>query len=271
MVAKHNVVGFVGGGKMAEALIAGLLRDTSIDTAQVVVCETHPERAQYLRENYGIRSCDFEDLADRADIIVIAVKPQVVSEVVESLAPHITARHMIVSVAAGVPTSTYEATFTDTPVVRVMPNTPALVGQGVAVVAPGSKADQEHLDIAKRILAPTGVVLQLPEEQLDAVTAVSGTGPAYFFMLAELIIDAAVSLGIDAKVARDLVVQTAVGAAVMLRDSGDDAAQLRAAVTSPGGTTAAAIGVLEESGLRDIVSSAVRAAHDRSVALGKKS
>ncbi len=270
MVAKHNVVGFVGGGKMAEALISGLLRDTAVDTAQVVVCEIHPERAQYLRDTYAIRSCSFEDLADRADIIVIAVKPQVVPEVIESLAPHITDRHMIISVAAGVPTSTFEATFDRTPVVRVMPNTPALVGQGVAVVAPGAKADQEHLDIAKRILATTGVVLQLPESQLDAVTAVSGTGPAYFFLLAELIIDAATSLGLEPHVARDLVVQTALGAAVMLRDSGDDAAGLRAAVTSPGGTTAAAVDVLEERGLRDIVSAAVRAARDRSVELGKK-
>lgn len=271
MIAKHNVVGFVGGGKMAEALISGLLRDTAIDTAQVVVCEIHPERAQYLRETYAIRSCDFGEIAERADIIVIAVKPQVVPDVIASLAPHITARHMVISIAAGVPTSTFEATFDRSPVVRVMPNTPALVGQGVAVVAPGAKADQEHLDIAKRILATTGVVLQLPEDQLDAVTAVSGTGPAYFFLLAELLIDAATSVGLDRQTARDLVVQTAIGAAVMLRDSGDDAAALRAAVTSPGGTTAAAVDVLHGRGIDEIVTAAVTAARDRSIELGKKS
>lgn len=268
VVGKHNVVGFVGGGKMAEALISGLLRDSSISVSQVVVTETHPERVAYLERTYGIRSAPIDELPARADILVIAVKPQVVDTVIESLAPQLGDRHVVISVAAGVPTTRYEEAFGQTPVVRVMPNTPALVGQGIAVLAAGAHAGADQVQIARRILAPTGAVLELPEDQLDAVTAVSGTGPAYFFLLAELLIDAAVEIGLERDVATQLVVQTAIGAGVMLRDSGDDAATLRAAVTSPNGTTAAAMDVFEGRGIAQTVQAAVRAARDRSVELG---
>ncbi len=263
-----NTIGFVGGGNMAEALISGIVRGGATNPQDVYVAEKHPQRAAYLVQTYGIRSCSLAELADAASIVVIAVKPQVVDEVLGDLAGRLGDDDLIVTVAAGVPTSRFEAVFPDTPVVRVMPNTPALVSEGMSVIAAGANASRHHLGFARAILATTGKVLELDEAKLDAVTAVSGTGPAYFFYLAEALVDAAERVGLSREDAATLVVQTAVGAAAMLRDSGRDAVQLREQVTSPGGTTAAGIGVLEERGARELFTAMVTAARDRSVELG---
>ncbi|MDI9919185.1 pyrroline-5-carboxylate reductase, partial [Rhodococcus sp. IEGM 1379] len=176
---------------------------------------------------------------------------------------------LIVSLAAGIPTGFYETRLpAGFPVVRVMPNTPMLVGEGVSVLAPGRHVKAEHLELVRGILGSVGKVVTVPESQIDAVTAVSGSGPAYFFLVAEAMIDAGVGLGLTRAVATELVVQTMVGSAAMLDRTGDSAAELRAAVTSPGGTTAAAVRQLEAGGLRTAFFEALDAAKTRSAAMG---
>ncbi|MFV0534640.1 MAG: pyrroline-5-carboxylate reductase [Cumulibacter sp.] len=263
-----KTLGFIGGGNMAEALIAGVLRSGDITAQSVLVAEPVAERADYLRERYGVQTLSTAELAARAAIIVVAVKPQIVDSVTTEIQGTIDPGALIISVAAGVPAARFEAALPNIAVVRVMPNTPALVGEGMSVIAPGAAASPQHLQHARTILSGAGKVVQLEESQLDAVTAVSGSGPAYFFYLVEALIDGAQALGLDKATATELVVQTAYGAATMLRDSGRDAHTLRTDVTSPGGTTAAGLQVLEDNGARDLFAAMITAARDRSVALG---
>lgn len=263
-----NTLGFIGGGSMAEALIAGIVGGGAVSASSILVAEKHPERAAYLQAQYGVSMVGIEDLAARADIVVVAVKPQVVDEILDVLAGRMNEEDLVISIAAGVPTSRFEKRFPHTPVVRVMPNTPALVGQGMSVIAPGRTATAHHLAYARAILATAGKVVELDEHQLDAVTAISGSGPAYFFYLVEALVDAAEKLGLDRETATTLVVQTAYGAATMLRDSGKAPHELRTDVTSPGGTTAAAVQLLEERGARELFAAMVTAARDRSAELG---
>jgi pyrroline-5-carboxylate reductase len=237
----------------------------------VVVCERSPERAAELSARHGVDAVDLAGAAARAGLLLVAVKPQDIDGLLGALAPHVGPDHLVVSVAAGIPTARIEAALpAGTPVVRVMPNTPALVDEGMSVLAAGAHAGEEHLDAAEALLAAVGRVRRLPEGQLDAVTALSGSGPAYFFYLVEAMVDAGILLGLPRAVAADLIVQTALGAAVMLRDSGEHPVQLREAVTSPGGTTIAAIRELERHGVRAALIAAIEAAHDRSVELGRQ-
>ena len=261
----------IGGGKIGEALLSGLIRRGGREG--LVVCERSPERAAQLQERHGIPAVDLAEAAARARTLLIAVKPQDIGTLLAGLAGHVDpGRHLVVSVAAGVPTATIEAALpAGTPVVRVMPNTPALVDEGMSVLAAGAHAGESHLDEAEALLASVGRVRRVPEGQLDAVTALSGSGPAYFFYLVEAMIDAGILLGLPRALAADLIVQTALGAAVMLRDSGEHPVQLREAVTSPGGTTIAAIRELERHGVRAALIAAIEAAHDRSVELGRES
>ena len=260
----------IGGGKIGEALLSGLIRRSGADG--IVVCERSPQRAAELAERYGVAAVDLGEAASRARVLLLAVKPQDVDGLLLRLAEHVTDRHLIVSVAAGVPTARIEAALpTGTPVVRVMPNTPVLVDEGMSVLSAGAHAGDEHLDEAQALLAAVGRVQRVPESQQDAVTALSGSGPAYFFYLVEAMIDAGILLGLPRTLAADLIVQTALGSAVMLRDSGEHPVQLREAVTSPGGTTIAAIRELERHGVRAALIAAIEAAHDRSVELGGSS
>jgi pyrroline-5-carboxylate reductase len=258
----------VGGGKIGEALLSGLLRRGGADG--VVVCERTPDRAAQLSERYGVATPGLDEAAGRARVLLLAVKPQDIDVLLTALAPHVdAAEHLVVSVAAGVPTARIEAALpAGTPVVRVMPNTPALVDEGMSVLSPGAHAGEEHLDEAEALLATVGRVRRVPESQQDAVTALSGSGPAYFFYLVEAMIDAGILLGLPRSLAADLIVQTALGSAVMLRDSGEHPVQLREAVTSPGGTTIAAVRELERHGVRAALIAAIEAAHARSVELG---
>jgi pyrroline-5-carboxylate reductase len=260
-------VAVVGGGKMGEALLAGLVRRRG--AADVVVCERSEERAAELTARYGVQVLGLAEAAARSRMLLLAVKPQDVDTVLGALAGSVDDGHLLVSVAAGVPTARIEAALpAGVPVVRVMPNTPALVGEGMIVVSAGAHAGEEHLDEAEELLAAVGAVRRVPEAQQDAVTALSGSGPAYFFYVVEALVDAGVLLGLPRTLATDLVVQTAVGAAVMLRDSAEHPVQLREAVTSPGGTTAAAIRELERHGVRAALAAAAEAAHARSLELG---
>jgi pyrroline-5-carboxylate reductase len=257
----------IGGGKMGEALIAGLVRRRG--AAGIVVCERSEERAAELTARHGVQVVGIAEAAARAEVLLLAVKPQDVDAVLGLLAASVDEGHLVVSVVAGVPTSRIEAALPPgVPVVRVMPNTPALVDEGMSVLSAGAHAREEHLDRAEGLLAAVGQVRRVPEAQQDAVTALSGSGPAYFFYAVEALVEAGVLLGLSRALATDLVVQTALGSAVMLRDSGEHPVQLREAVTSPGGTTIAGIRELERHGVRAAFIAAAEAACARSRELG---
>jgi pyrroline-5-carboxylate reductase len=258
----------VGGGKIGEALLSGLVRRGGPDG--ILVCERSPDRAAQLADRYAVGTVDLEEAAARARVLLLAVKPQDMDVLLGRLAELVDTGHLVVSVAAGVPTRRIEAALPDrVPVVRVMPNTPALVDEGMSVLSAGAHAGEGHLDEAEALLAAVGRVRRVPEDQQDAVTALSGSGPAYFFYLVEAMVDAGILLGLPRDLAADLIVQTALGAAVMMRDSGEHPVQLREAVTSPGGTTIAAVRELERHGVRAALIAAIEAAHARSVELGR--
>jgi pyrroline-5-carboxylate reductase len=273
ITAGRSGLAIIGGGKIGEALLAGLVRQAGSGddvAADLMVVERSPQRAAELSARHGVAAVELADAAARARVLLLAVKPQDIDALLTVLAPHVTAEHLVVSVAAGVPTSRIEAALpVQVPVVRVMPNTPALVDAGMSVISAGAHATDAHLDEAQALLSPVGEVRRVPESQQDAVTALSGSGPAYFFFLVEAMIDAGILLGLPRSTAADLIVQTAYGAAVMLRESGEHPVQLREAVTSPGGTTIAAVRELERHGVRAALIAAIEAAHDRSVELGR--
>ncbi len=242
-------------------------------TKDLVVVETHRERADVIAGRFGIRVTD--DVADGvvgADLLVVAVKPRDVDSVLTALSKAELSGdrdQILVSLAAGTTTARLEGKLpAGFPVVRVMPNTPMLVGQGMSVIAPGRYARAEHLDLVTDVLAAVGKVVTVAENQMDAVTAVSGSGPAYFFLVVEAMVEAGVGLGLARDVATELVVQTMIGSAALLDSSDQTAAELRVAVTSPAGTTAAAMRELERGGLRSMFLEGMHAAKRRSAEQG---
>ena len=265
---KQEALAILGGGKIGEALLSGLLRGNRT-ASDIVVAEKHSERREFLAKTYGVRVTDPVAAVTSAQTLVVAVKPQDIDALLREIAGAVGQQHLVVSVAAGVTTARIEAQLADgVPVVRCMPNTPALVDQAMTAISAGSHASDEHMAVADSLLACVGRVVQVPESQLDAVTALSGSGPAYFFYLVEAMIDAGILLGLPRTLAAELIVQTAIGSAVMLRDSGEHPVQLREAVTSPGGTTIAAIRELEIHGVRAALLAAIEAAAARSRELG---
>jgi pyrroline-5-carboxylate reductase len=265
-----DTLALLGGGKIGEALLSGLLRGER-EPGDIVVCEKHPDRARFLADRYGVKTLDVAQAAAAARTLVLAVKPQDIDALLTELAPVVGTDHLIVSVCAGIPTAKINAKLADgVPVVRCMPNTPALVDEAMTAVSAGVHADAAHLATAEALLGSVGRVVQVPESQLDAVTALSGSGPAYFFYLVEAMIDAGILLGLPRALAAELIVQTAIGSAKMLRDTGEHPVQLREAVTSPGGTTISAIRELEVHGVRAALLAAIEAAAQRSAELGAK-
>jgi pyrroline-5-carboxylate reductase len=259
----------VGAGKIGESLLAGLL-NAGHAPDELVFTERHPERAQELSSRLGVAAVDVPTAAATADVVVVAVKPQDIDPVLVELGPALRPETLVVSLCAGLPTALYEAALPEgTPVVRVMPNTPMVVGEAMSAISPGTHATDEQLAVVEKLLGAVGRVVRVPESQQDAVTALSGSGPAYFFFLVEAMIDAGILLGLPRAVAADLIVQSAFGAARMLRESDDHPVILREAVTSPAGTTIAAIRELERHGVRAALIAAIEAARDRSVELGK--
>lgn len=257
----------VGAGRIGEALLGGLLA-AGRDPGTLLICERDAARAEQVAGEHGVGAVDTAGVVARADVVVLAVKPQSVPDTLASLAD-LPATTLVVSLCAGVTTAALEAALAPgTAVVRVMPNTPMLVGEGMAAASAGSHAGEEHLEVVRAMMSAVGRVVVVPESQQDAVTALSGSGPAYLLLLAEAMIDAGVLLGLPRDVATELVSQTAVGSAHLLRDSGTHPALLREAVTSPAGTTAAALRTLDDRGVHAAVVAAVEAARDRSVALG---
>jgi len=264
IAAPDQVVAVLGAGKLGEALLGGLLR-AGRDRNRLVVTTRRAERAAELSARHGVRAVSTAAAAAAAGVLLVAVKPQDMAALLAELAPHVRAdTHLVVSLAAGVPTGLLEAALpAGTPVVRVMTNTPVLVDEAMSVLSAGAHADAAHLDLVEDLLRPVGRTMRVPESQQDAVTALSGSGPAYFFYLVEAMTDAGILLGLPRQVAADLLVQTALGAAVMLRDTGEHPVRLREAVTSPGGTTIAAVRKLEDHGVRAAMISALEAARDR--------
>ncbi len=259
----------LGGGRMGAALVAGLI-DAGLEPDTLAVAEADAARRRLLEEELpGVRIAPSAPwVVGDADVVVVAVKPPDVAAVLEAAEPALGADALVVSIAAGVSITTLEAAVPGRPVVRAMPNTPALVGEGVAAVAGGSVTTETHVATACRLLGAVGTVVELPERSLDAVTGLSGSGPAYVFLLAEAMIEAGVLNGLPRDVATTLVHGTIRGAGVMLTDSGETAESLRAGVTSPGGTTAAGLRALEAGSVRSAVLDAVTAATDRSRELG---
>lgn len=264
-----TTIAVLGAGKIGEALLSGLLSGGRLPE-QLMFTERYAERAASLTKQYGVRAVDVPTAVREAEVLVVAVKPQDIDPVLDELAPVITPRNLVVSLCAGLPTSLYARKLPENvPVVRVMPNTPMLVGQAMSVISAGQHASPQHLVLVEEILGTVGEVIRVPESQQDAVTALSGSGPAYFFFLVEAMIDAGILLGIPRNVAEKLIIQSAVGAAAMLAQTGEHPVTLREAVTSPAGTTIMAIRELERHGVRAALLAAIEAARDRSEELGK--
>lgn len=266
----RETLGFVGGGQMAEALIKGLLSKKFLKPVQIKVSDPSEDRRNHLRETFGINTTpENKEAIKGSKIIILAVKPQVMPVVIEDIAPFVSSNHLVISIAAGITAHYIEKRLPEgVRVVRVMPNTPALVQAGAAALCKGSSASQVDMDIVRQILEAVGKAVVVPEALMDAVTGLSGSGPAYVFTFIEGLIDAGVREGLSRTVAQELVVQTVRGAALMCQNTGKHPAELTAMVTSPGGTTVAGLHVLERASLRGILMDAVRAATERSRELG---
>ncbi|MBJ7400195.1 pyrroline-5-carboxylate reductase [Mycolicibacterium sp.] len=279
-------IAIIGGGNMGEALLAGLLR-AGRQVKDLVLSEKSSERAEFLSQKYSVRVASLADAVENAAYVILAVKPADVEYIIGEIANAAgkaaddAVEQVLVSVAAGVTTGFYESHLpAGSPVIRAMPNAPALVGAGITALAKGRFGTAEQLSEAAALFECVGSVLIVPEAQIDTVTAVSGSGPAYFFLFLEALVDAGVTNGLSRTVATELAVQTMAGSVAMLLDrieSGSaaaagrpdtTAAELRALVTSPGGTTAAGLRELERGGVRAAVAAAVDAAKTRSEQLG---
>jgi pyrroline-5-carboxylate reductase len=259
-------IAILGAGKIGESLLAGLLSSGWREPAEIVVTGRREERIAELHERYGVHATlSNTEAVVQAGVVVLAVKPQDFDTLLGEIGGLLTADQTVLSVAAAIPTATIEAHVTPgVPVVRAMPNTPATVHEGVAGVCAGAHADDAHLAVAEEVLAHVGSVVRVPERYMDAVTAVSGSGPAYFALLAEAMIEAGILLGLSREISTQLVVQTMFGTAKLLRDEKIHPVELREMVTSPGGTTIRAIRELERAGVRAAFLNAIQAAMERS-------
>src|SRR3954447_22415440 len=259
----------LGAGVMGETLLSGLVRaGRRVD--HLLVGEKRAERARELEDRYGVSVVGNLEAATKAETLALVVKPQDMGDLLEEIAPVLRPGQLIVSLAAGITTQFIESRLADgIAVVRVMPNTPALVDEGMAAISRGSHCDEEHLVEAESLMASTGHVVRVPERQQDAVTAISGSGPAYLFFVVEGVIEAGVPLGLPRTTSTELVVQTVVGSAKLLRETGEHPTVLREQVTSPGGTTAAAVRELEDHKVRAAFLTAMEAARNRSRALAE--
>jgi pyrroline-5-carboxylate reductase len=277
-----HTVAVIGAGKIGELVLSGLLR-AGWPADRLLATTRRPERAAELAARYGdlggrtgkpggIGVVDNPTAVAEADVLAIAVKPQDAAGLLDEVGQKVPAQKLVISLCAGLPTSFFARRLpAGTPVVRVMTNTPALVDEAMTAISAGPHATAEHLALAEEMFSPLGRTLRLPESQQDAVTALSGSGPAYFYYLVEAMTDAGILLGLPRQIAHDLIVQTAIGSAVMLRDSGEHPVKLREAVTSPAGTTISAIRELEKHGVRAAMLAALEAARDRGRELAAQS
>lgn len=266
MSLKNKTIAFLGAGNMGEALIRGLLAAKAVAPSQIVATDVRRERLDSLTKTFGIRTTgDNVKAITDADIALLAVKPQQMSAVLASLKSANSDLTLFISIAAGVTTARIEGELGgQARVVRVMPNTPALVGAGAAALAKGTYATDDDLVTAESILGAVGITVRVEEKLIDAVTALSGSGPAYVFFVTEAMIKAGIMAGLDGALAKKLAVQTVYGAAKLLVESGEEPESLRRKVTSPGGTTEVALKVMSERKLTEIFAEAIQAAERRS-------
>jgi pyrroline-5-carboxylate reductase len=273
MTLNNKTIAFIGAGNMAEALIRGLIKAGIFSPQRIIATDVRADRLDFFRQNFGVRVTDNNVTAvAEANIVVLAVKPQHVSAVLAGVRGKMSADKLIISIAAGVPTARIESELAPknsgvdgkARVVRVMPNTPALAGAGASALAKGTHATEEDLGTAEAILGAVGITVRVEERFMDAVTALSGSGPAYVFYTTEAMIKAGVTAGLDEALAKKLAIQTVYGAAKLLVESGESPELLRRKVTSPGGTTEAALKVMSERKLMGIFAEAVKAAEKRS-------
>ena len=263
---------FLGTGNMAEALLKGLLREGTVDPDEIVCSEPRPARREEIADRYGVEvTGDNRAAAALADLLLLSVKPQVVEALLAEIAPAVSERALVVSIAAGVPISTLAKRLpAGTRIVRTMPNTPALVGAGVTALARGTHASEADLTVARALFEAVGTAVVVEEPLLDAVTGLSGSGPAFVFMAIEALADGGVKAGLPRPVALSLAAQTVLGAARLVIETGQHPAELKDQVTSPGGTTIAGLHALEARGFRAALIEAVDASARRSRELGEK-
>lgn len=264
-------IAIFGAGVMGETLLAGLIR-AGRRPEDIVVTERHPERAAQIRDKHRVEVLENTDAARVADTLVLVVKPQDMGALIEQISTEVRPGNTVISLAAGITTDFIESRLPEgSSVIRVMPNTPALVDQGMAAVAGGRHCLPEHLALAEDLLRSCGRVVALDEKHLDAVTAISGSGPAYIFYVVEAMIEAGVVLGLPRATSTELVVQTLYGAATMVRETGEHPTVLREQVSSPGGTTVAALRQLDDHKVRAAFITAMEAAAARSKQLASGS
>ena len=268
---ENTVLAFIGSGTMAEAMIKGILNKGLTEPDHIIASGPRPERGRELEKRYGVKgTTDNKEAAQAADIVVLSIKPQVLPVVLDELRGLIRPHQLVFSIVAGARIETIARGLQHRAIVRVMPNTPAQIGQGMSVWTATPEVTEKQRRQAQVILKALGRELFVhDEDSIDMATAVSGTGPTYVFLVMEALIDAAVHLGFSRRVARELVIQTVIGSALFARESGKHMAELRNMVTSPGGTSAEAIYQLEKGGLRTIISKAVWAAYQKSKLLGE--
>jgi pyrroline-5-carboxylate reductase len=266
-------VAFLGAGKMGEALVSGLIRSGGRAPDDIVVTARREERVRELAERHGVEATlSNTEATQRARTLVLTVKPQDMDALMDQVGGAVTTDHLVITFAAGIRCSFIESRIREgVPVVRVMSNVPVLVDEAMSVISAGTHAEDKHLAVAEELLSSVGRVIRLPEVHQDAVTATSGSGPAYFALLSEAMIDGCILLGLSRDVATELIIQTMLGSAKMLRDTGMHPVEVREMVTSPGGTTIAAIRHLEQAGVRAAFLNAIDAARQRSAELAKGS
>jgi pyrroline-5-carboxylate reductase len=265
MPIDERKIAILGAGRIGEALLSGLISSGWRKPEEIAATSRRPERVEELREKFGIAATTSNpEAVSGAAVVVISVKPQDLDALLGEVGGLIAADQTVLTIAAAIPTATIERRLgASVPVVRAMPNTPSTVHEGIAGLAPGAHAEEEHLALAEDVLSHLGAVVRVPEAMMDAVTAVSGSGPAYFALLAEAMIEAGILLGLPRETSTQLVVQTMLGTAKQLRDDKMHPVELREMVTSPGGTTIAAIHELEQAGVRAAFLNAIQAAMRR--------
>jgi pyrroline-5-carboxylate reductase len=264
-------ISFIGGGNMAEALAVGIVRAGIAQADSIIISEPRPERCEHLRQIHGFNvTCENRQAAVSGGTVFLAVKPQVLPYVLDEISGSFQLKNLVISTAAGITLGFLEKHLKGIPVIRSMPNTPALIATGATVIAPGSHVQTDMTQWAVELFQATGICHVLPEDLMDAVTGLSGSGPAYLFLMAEVLVEAGKALGIPVEQASDLVKQTILGAGRMMTETGKTPDELREMVTSPGGTTEAALKSMEEAGFEKIVVEAVKAATKRARELGKE-
>ena len=268
---KNQTIAVVGAGHMAGAMIGGMVRSKLVPAKSIVATRRSPEALAELQKKWGVRtSTDNKKAVAEADIVILAVKPQMAKKVLLELAGTIRAEQLVISVMAGITTASIAKSLrVDCPIVRAMPNTPCLVDAGATAIAAGAHAGEKDLERAESVFKSVGLVVTLPESALDAVTGLSGSGPVYIYMVIEAMIDGGVKMGIPRAVAAKLAAQTVYGAAKLVIETGKHPAVLKDEVTTPGGTAITAIHVLESKGLRSVLIDGVEAATKRSQELSR--